>query len=252
MAGGRDLCSGSDCNKTINTGSKSAVNCKTCRKWLHKSCAKIGSAETLSAVKSGEINFICEQCTSNGEVMSCITVNQPTEEDSEDLLDSSIETTIDSNSLTISSLNNRNKRYEIEIKNLNNKVTTLEATVASLVKMNRQAIDRMNLNNLKQIKIDEPKQPSIINFSRNVIKMKQGDILATPSNVIIGHCVARDLKMSDGLAAQIKAKFNINTEEIYDQAKVGEAILHQQEDGRKIIHLVTKEDTHSDPIWKNF
>ena len=250
MAGGRETCSG--CKKSINTGSKSSVQCHECESWLHKGCTNLETLKFVE-VQSGERSYTCGQCTCEGEVNSAVKPNEDTDSDNyEDDLNVSNETTVDLQSTTISELLSQNRKLVTELHELRLRVTSLEATVATLSKVSKQTTERMNLNNLKQVKIEGPKPPRVNNFSQNVIRMKEGDILETPNNITIAHCVGQDFLMTDGLAAKIKTKFKINVESIKNQARVGQALLQQLQDGRHIIHLVTKEETHSDPLWKNF
>jgi len=112
--------------------------------------------------------------------------------------------------------------------------------------------DKMNINNLHQVETNNPPIQPIVNFSRNVVKVKCGDLFESPSNETIVHCVAKDFKMSDGIACIIKHKYCIDPVPLAQEANVGDAVFQNVGNYRNVIHLVTKDNTYSDPTWKNF
>lgn len=257
-----------ECNNSINDRS---LKCYMCLKWTHKKCTKI-SSKNLTRIKKGELIYKCALCPNeprdkevriqgdmsnvNSDQSDSDSEKEETETEGdfeEDYLNSSAETTIEAQVKDgiIKNLLDHVKKLETKLENLSIKVTSLEKTLSTLSKNNSEEPE-MNTNNIKNIDVvDLTKPQKIENFSSNVIKMKCGNIFDLPENETIAHCIAKDCLMTEGIAKKIKRKFNVNVELLQSKANVGNAIL-QNDNGKNIIHLITKEITHYEPHWKDF
>src|SRR2546425_223062 len=89
-------------------------------------------------------------------------------------------------------------------------------------------------------------------FSSNKVKMCEGNILKLPKTVAIAHCVAQDLKLSDGLARHIKNKFKIGTNELLKLNKKKGDTIYQRVGETGLLHIITKEVSHIPPKWKDY
>lgn len=105
---------------------------------------------------------------------------------------------------------NHIRTLEDRIGKLQARVETLEVAATLNYKGTPDNKDKMNINILHQVETNNPPIQPIVNFSRNVVKVKCGDLFESPSNKTIVHCVAKDFKMSDGIACIIKHKYCID------------------------------------------
>lgn len=109
-----------------------------------------------------------------------------------------------------------------------------------------------SMNSKGNMNGEEPEQEKAPNaFARNVIEMRQGNILQEAIRASIAHCVGADLLMSDGPAKHIKEHFDVNIEQLRPRSEVG-AILEQKNGEHYILHMVTKPKSQEKPNWKKF
>lgn len=136
------------------------------------------------------------------------------------------------------------------------KITTLEEEVSSL----KKEVGELKKGALKENKTMNEFKPSNKNieedklkgmFAKNVIRMEIGNILDLLKGATIAHCVATDLKMSDGLAKIIKEKYGSVTEQFRGKYQVGDIAIQEHPD-RTILHMVTKESSHTTPRRRDF
>lgn len=78
----------------------------------------------------------------------------------------------------------------------------------------------------------------------------KGDLLSSPTDISLAHCVSQDLKMGKGIAVQFKNKFG-NVDKLYEQhKKIGEVACIKIND-RYIFNLITKERYFNKPNYDN-
>lgn len=101
------------------------------------------------------------------------------------------------------------------------------------------------LNNNGTKKVISMKNINEIQFRKNVITMKKGDLLKEAETTSIAHCVGADLMLSDGLAKHIKGKFK-SFRDSKPPANIGDIIV--QDNGMNfILHMVTKMKSFEKP-----
>lgn len=105
---------------------------------------------------------------------------------------------------------------ESECNKQKSKIDELEQTTSTQqIKVNSLEQEIKLLQKAMSMEVTAIPPPEVKHsFSRNVITMKQGDILKIAKNSSMAHCVGKDMLMSDGLAKTIKSTFNINVESL--------------------------------------
>jgi hypothetical protein len=145
-----------------------------------------------------------------------------------------------------------------------NNIHKLEETCNQLVKDMTAMANRLNENKLQQEPTSYPSEKELSQdtgisatdngegenqFDHNQevkIVFKLGDVLQCPEDYSIAHCVAKDLKMSAGIATQFKRKFKA-VEELRAQKKKVGSVAALKVEGRQVFYLITKEASQDKP-----
>jgi O-acetyl-ADP-ribose deacetylase (regulator of RNase III) len=101
------------------------------------------------------------------------------------------------------------------------------------------------------VDILSPNEANVFPNEEIVVSVHKGsDLFSAPLDHSLAHCVARDMKMSAGIATEFKNKFQ-RTEELLAQKKnIGE-VAYLKEGSRYIFYLISKEKSHHKPSFND-
>lgn len=155
-------------------------------------------------------------------------------------LDSSIDSDTSDNVDTIKIPSIIYKEILERINRLEEGQEELKKTIEELTSSKHMAQE----GNLIHVKLND-------NFSKCVVEMREGNLLKMEPDYVLGHCIAADWRMSDGLAVDIKKMFGDITKQNQNKHLVG-SIVQQEKNGKKVLHIITKEESTAKPTWKDF
>ncbi|KAI4460651.1 hypothetical protein MML48_5g00008305 [Holotrichia oblita] len=78
---------------------------------------------------------------------------------------------------------------------------------------------------------------------------KRRDLFAVPSSYALAHCVAQNLRMSRGIAAEFRKRYGRVRELLQQQPRIGET-LKLSINGQSIFYLVTKKFPYQKPAYR--
>lgn len=88
-------------------------------------------------------------------------------------------------------------------------------------------------------------------WSNSPVKIIEGDMFNTPIDFTLVHCVSKCLSMDRWISGLFIDKFGGKQELIEQNKDVGQ-IAYYKRNGRLIMYLITKEESHSVPSYENF
>ncbi|XP_029348323.1 ADP-ribose glycohydrolase OARD1-like [Acyrthosiphon pisum] len=85
-------------------------------------------------------------------------------------------------------------------------------------------------------------------LNQDTLEDINGELLNMPEEYSLGHCVAKDMRMSAGIAVYFKRKFG-RVGELMDQRPNVGSVAYLQENDRFIYYLITKELSNQKPTY---
>ncbi|VEN51359.1 unnamed protein product [Callosobruchus maculatus] len=82
-----------------------------------------------------------------------------------------------------------------------------------------------------------------------VTREEHRDLFAVPDEYALAHCVARDLRMSQGIASEFQRLFDQVGELKRQDGRVGQ-VLELRSDQRRLYYLISKEKSYQKPTYR--